>query len=140
MRVMQFGFGAGGEYHLPHTYNPRVVAYTGTHDNDTTVGWFQTLASRNGQARDKHDKVIQYVGARGAGDIHWAMIKSAMLSVADTVIFPVQDVLGLDNRARMNTPGVEANNWRWRMRPGALTPAIAAKLKGLTELSDRDRE
>jgi 4-alpha-glucanotransferase len=140
MRVMQFGFGDGGEYHLPHTYNSRVVAYTGTHDNDTTVGWFKQLAARNGQARDEHDKVLKYVVARGGGaDIHWAMIKSAMLSVADTVIFPVQDVLGLDGRARMNTPGVEANNWRWRMRAGALTPAIAEKLKGLTELSDRDR-
>ena len=74
----------------------------------------------------------------GARDVHWAMIKSAMLSVADTVIFPVQDVLGLDGRARMNTPGVAENNWRWRMRDGALTPAIAARLKGLTELSDRE--
>jgi 4-alpha-glucanotransferase len=140
MRVMQFGFGPEGQYHLPHTYDPRVVAYTGTHDNDTTVGWFKSLASGNGQAREQRDKVIQYVGARGAGNVHWAMIKSAMLSVADTVIFPVQDVLGLDNRARMNTPGVEAHNWRWRMRAGALTPALARRLKGLTELSDRDRE
>ena len=141
MRVMQFGFGDGGEYHLPHTYNARVVAYTGTHDNDTTVGWFKDLASRNGQALAERAKVVNYVGARGVGDIHWAMIKSAMLSVADTVIFPVQDILGLDNRARMNTPGVAENNWRWRMRGGgrgALTPAIAEKLKGLTELSDRD--
>jgi 4-alpha-glucanotransferase len=139
MRVMQFGFGDGGQYHLPHTYNARVVAYTGTHDNDTTVGWFKNLSSRNGQARDQRDKVVRYVGARGVGDIHWAMIKSAMLSVADTVIFPAQDILGLDNRARMNVPGIEANNWRWRMRDGALTPAIAKKLKGLTELSDRER-
>ena len=139
MRVMQFGFGDGGQYHLPHTYNARVVAYTGTHDNDTTVGWFRELASRNGQARDELAKVLEYVGARGAGDVHWAMIKSAMLSVADTVIFPVQDLLGLDNRARMNTPGVAEGNWRWRMRAGALAPTIAEKLKGLTALSDRDR-
>ena len=135
MRVMQFGFGPGGEYHLPHTYTPRAVAYTGTHDNDTTVGWF-----RNGTASDaERAKALKYVGARSAKDIHWAMIKSAMLSVADTVIFPVQDILGLDSGARMNTPGVAENNWRWRMRRGVLTPAIAEKLKGLTELSDRDR-
>jgi len=140
MRVMQFGFGDGGEYHLPHTYNSRVVAYTGTHDNDTTVGWFKELVARDGEAAAERRKVVEYVGARGPRDVHWAMIKSAMLSVADTVIFPVQDILGLDGRARMNTPGVAANNWRWRMRGGALTPAIARKLKGLTELADRDRE
>jgi 4-alpha-glucanotransferase len=138
MRVMQFGFGDGGEYHLPHTYNARVVAYTGTHDNDTTVGWFKALASRNGQALRERDKVLAYVSAAGQRDVHWAMIKSAMLSVADTVIFPVQDVLGLDNRARMNVPGVAENNWRWRMRAGALTPQLAERLRGLTELADRD--
>jgi len=135
---MQFGFGDGGEYHLPHTYNSRVVAYTGTHDNDTTVGWFRELVARDGAAAAERKKIVEYVGARGARDVHWAMIKSAMLSVADTVIFPVQDILGLGADARMNTPGVAENNWRWRMRAGALTPAVAAKLKGLTELSDRD--
>jgi len=139
MRVMQFGFGDGGEYHLPHTYTSRAVAYTGTHDNDTTVGWFKSLSSRNGQTIGERRKVLDYLSARGARDVHWQMIRSAMLSVADTVIFPVQDLLGLGNGARMNVPGIAENNWRWRMRDGALTPAIAEKLKGLTELSDRDR-
>ncbi|MEA2708888.1 MAG: 4-alpha-glucanotransferase [Phycisphaerales bacterium] len=140
MRVMQFGFGPGGEHHLPHTYTSRAVAYTGTHDNDTTVGWFKNLAARNGQARAEHEKVVNYLDFRGPRDIHWAMIKSAMLSVADTVIFPVQDILGLGNEARMNVPGIAENNWRWRMSDRALTPALAATLKGLTELSDREGE
>jgi 4-alpha-glucanotransferase len=137
MRVMQFGFGPGGEYHLPHTYTSRSVAYTGTHDNDTTVGWFKSLSSRNGQAGERR-KTLEYLSARGAQDVHWQMIRSAMLSVADTVVFPVQDLLGLGNEARMNVPGIAENNWRWRMRDRALTPAVAKKLKGLTKLADRD--
>jgi 4-alpha-glucanotransferase len=139
MRVMQFGFGDGGEYHLPHTYTARAVAYTGTHDNDTTVGWFKNLSSRNGQAIGERRKALDYLSARGAGDVHWQMVRAAMLSVADTVIFPVQDILGLGNEARMNVPGVAENNWRWRMRDGVLTPAIAKRLRGLTELSDRGK-
>jgi 4-alpha-glucanotransferase len=142
MRVMQFGFGAGGQYHLPHNFPRRCVAYTGTHDNDTIVGWFRQLAESNGhpvsEKTQERTKALRYLGVRDPKNIHWAMIKSAMLSPAETVIFPVQDVLGLGGEARMNVPGVAENQWRWRLKGGALRPAIARRLKELTELSDRE--
>jgi 4-alpha-glucanotransferase len=142
MRVIQFGFGEGGQYHLPHNFPRRCVAYTGTHDNDTAVGWFKQLAQSNGhvksqKAKERH-KAMRYLGVRDAREIHWAMIKSAMLSPAETVIFPVQDVLGLGAEARMNVPGEAENQWRWRLRAGALTRESAKRLKELTELSDRE--
>jgi 4-alpha-glucanotransferase len=141
MRVMQFGFGHGGEYHLPHNYPRRCVAYTGTHDNETAAGWFARLAQSNGHAPHlKHErtKALRYLNARGPRDIHWAMIRAAMLSPADTVIFPVQDILGLGAEARMNVPGQAQNQWRWRLADGMLKPKIAHQLKELTELSDRN--
>ena len=142
MRVMQFGFGAGGQYHLPHNFPRRCVAYTGTHDNDTVVGWFHQLALSNGhpasEKSQERTKALRYLGVRDPKSIHWAMIKSAMLSPAETVIFPVQDVLGLGADARMNVPGVAENQWRWRLRDGVLKPAVAHRLKELTELSDRE--
>jgi 4-alpha-glucanotransferase len=132
MRVMQFGFGGGGgdPYHRPHCYPPRCVAYTGTHDSDTVVGWLKKLG-----APDRRN-ALDYTGATAA-DFHWSAIRSLMNSAADTVIFPVQDLLGLDNRARMNVPGVAAGNWGWRLAPGSLTPAHARRLRRLTELSGR---
>jgi 4-alpha-glucanotransferase len=142
MRVMQFGFGEGGQYHLPHNFPPRCVAYTGTHDNDTVHGWFKQLAQNNGHVGSDHskerDKALRYLGLRDARQIHWSMIQSAMQSSAETVIFPVQDVLGLGSEARMNTPGVAQQQWRWRMREGALTPPLANRLKELTQLFDRE--
>jgi 4-alpha-glucanotransferase len=141
MRVMQFGFGSGGEYHLPHNYPRRCVAYTGTHDNDTTVGWFQKLAKLNGRApapaAHEREKAIKYLNVRDSRQIHWDMIRAAMLSPADTVIFPLQDLLGLGTHARMNIPGVVENNWRWRFSDRDLKTSIAHKLKELTILSDR---
>lgn len=141
MRVMQFGFGPGGEYHLPHRYPHRAVAYTGTHDNNTTAGWFAEFAQRNGQAsaarRAERDKVLRYLGASGAADVPWEMIRAIMMSVAETVIMPMQDVLGLGAAARMNFPGVGQGNWRWRLLPGQLTPARARRLRELSEVYDR---
>jgi 4-alpha-glucanotransferase len=132
MRVMQFGFGGGGgdPYHRPHSYPPRCVAYTGTHDSDTVVGWLKKLP-----ATDRRN-ALDYSGATGS-DFHQSAIRSLMNSAADTVIFPVQDVLGLDNRARMNVPGVAAGNWGWRLPPGALKPAHAQRLRRLAELAGR---
>ena len=132
MRVMQFGFGGGGgdPYHRPHAYPPRSVAYTGTHDSDTVVGWFKRLSGPDRR------NAADYAGD-GGGAFHWSAIRSLMNSAAGTVVFPVQDVLGLDNRARMNTPGVAEGNWGWRLPPGALTPAHAKKLRRLAELSGR---
>ena len=143
MRVMQFGFGAGGDYHLPHRWVRHCVAYTGTHDNATIVGWFQRLAQearRTGKGspqRAEYEKVKRYAAGDASRGIHWPLIRLAMMSVADTVIFPVQDVLGLDDRARMNTPGTCDGNWGWRLRPGELNASHAAKLAELNELFDR---
>jgi 4-alpha-glucanotransferase len=144
MRVMQFGFGEGGEYHLPHNFPRRCVAYTGTHDNDTAVGWFAGLAGRNGHpgapSSDERRKAVRYLNVRDGRQIGWAMIRAAMLSPADTVIFPVQDLLGLGSEARMNVPGVADGQWRWRLpASGGLTDRIARRLRDLVELSDRNR-
>jgi 4-alpha-glucanotransferase len=141
MRVMQFGFGAGGEFNLPHNYPRRCVAYTGTHDNDTAVGWFRNLNRLNGRApapvSAERDKALKYLNVRDVKQIHWDMIRAAMLSPANTVIFPLQDVLGLGTEARMNVPGVAEKNWRWRFAENDLIPALAAKLRELSILSDR---
>jgi 4-alpha-glucanotransferase len=141
MRVMQFGFGPGGEYHLPHRYPRRAVAYTGTHDNNTTAGWFADLVRRNGHVGSalsaERDKALQYLEASSASRVPWQMIRAAMASVADTVIFPVQDLLGLGEEARMNVPGIAAGQWQWRLPPGKLTPALASRLRRLTELYER---
>ena len=135
MRVMQFGFGGGGgdPYHRPHAYPPRSVAYTGTHDSDTVVGWLGKLE------RGDRDNALHYTGGDGEG-FHWSAIRALMASAAETVIFPVQDVLGLDNRARMNVPGVAEGNWGWRLPPGALKPSHAKTLRRMVELTGRAGE
>lgn len=142
MRVMQFGFGEGGEYHLPDTFVRRCVAYTGTHDNETIVGWYDNLrhsARRGGRRSSPYRelrRVNDYAGGRRDG-IHWALIRVALMSVADTVIFPVQDVLGLGEEARMNVPGTIDGNWRWRLRAGQLSGELAARLAHLTRVHER---
>jgi 4-alpha-glucanotransferase len=142
MRVMQFGFGPGGGYHLPHNFPRRCVAYAGTHDNDTIVGWFRSLAERNGHpgapSSDERRKAVRYLNVRDEKQIAWAMIRAAMLSPADTVVFQVQDLLSLGTEARMNVPGVADGQWRWRLDAGALADATARRLRELVELSDRD--
>ena len=129
MRVMQFGFGED-DYNLPHSYNRRCVAYTGTHDNETIGGWL-----RSAPAGDRR-KALDYLGCT-ARDFHWRMIRSLSASIADTVIFSMQDLLGLGNAARMNTPGTVGGNWSWRVRASALTPQLARKLRRFAELYGR---
>ena len=109
MKILQFAFGGDGEHEfLPHTYGPEVVVYTGTHDNDTTRGWWE-------QARERERRYAGTYLACGAHDVHWAMIRAALNSVARMAIFPMQDVLGLGSEHRMNTPGtLGGRNWRWR--------------------------
>jgi 4-alpha-glucanotransferase len=145
MRIMQFGFG-DDVFHLPHNYVRRCVAYTGTHDNHTIVGWFRHLhevakrAGKNSPERRELEKAKNYVCASPSSrdrEFHWSMIRTAMMSVADTVIFPVQDILGLGDEARMNVPGEPEGNWGWRLRSGQLTTAVATKLADLTRLYDR---
>ncbi len=133
MRVMQFGFGdRGAHIYLPHQFEPNTVVYTGTHDNDTTVGWWQNSANK-----DERRDAAAYFGPAEDG-IHWAFIRAAEGSVADLCIVPLQDVLGLGSEARMNTPSRPDNNWAWRFHRGLLTPALAKKLSAITDVSDRD--
>jgi 4-alpha-glucanotransferase len=144
MRVMQFGFGdRDASYHLPHNFPRNCVAYTGTHDNDTIVGWFDELRASCAPARKRrprlreYRKAVQYLGNSDARHVNWDFIRAGLASCANTVIYPVQDVLGLDSRSRMNVPGTAEGNWRWRLRAGQLTAEHAARLRELAELYDR---
>jgi 4-alpha-glucanotransferase len=131
MAVLQFGFGdEGAHIYLPHRAQGKVI-YTGTHDNDTVVGWWNSAATeyerRNAEA---------YVG-RCQDGIQWAFIRAAQCSPANLSIIPLQDVLGLGSVARMNTPSLDSGNWRWRFEQQQLTSDLAEKLAHLAELSDR---
>jgi 4-alpha-glucanotransferase len=128
MKVLQFGFGEDDSPHLPHRYDPHTVAYTGTHDNDTARGWFATAGD------DERDRALAYLGE---DDIAWAMIRAVYTSVAETAIVPVQDILSLDNGARMNTPGRERDNWSWRLTPAALTREHSERLRHLGVVAGR---
>jgi 4-alpha-glucanotransferase len=130
MRVLQFAFGEGESDHLPHRHVPRCVVYTGTHDNDTTLGWF-VAATPAERAR-----VLDYVGGDGV-EPHWDLIRAAFTSVAEWAIVPLQDVLGLGGEARMNTPGQATGNWLWRATAGQLRGEEAGRLRRLAEVSGR---
>jgi 4-alpha-glucanotransferase len=133
MRILQFAFGGDARNEaLPHNYIRHCIAYTGTHDNDTAVGWWKSLADDN-RARDY---CMEYVNTDGT-DINWAMIRALWSSVADTVVVPAQDLLGLDNSARMNLPATTDGNWQWRLKKGDLTDEIAERLRDLTETYGR---
>jgi len=133
MKVLQFGFGDRGAHkYLPHRYQPDSVVYTGTHDNDTTVGWWNSDASS-----DEKKLASAYLGI-GDDGVHWAFTRAALTSVANLAIIPVQDVLGLDSDARMNVPSQTVGSWSWRLCRGALTPELANKLALLVEITDRD--
>jgi 4-alpha-glucanotransferase len=126
------GFGnVGAHGNLPHRLKPNCVVYTGTHDNDTTLGWFQS-----GATEQEKQAALAYVGESQDG-INWALIRAGQDSWANFCIFPVQDVIGLGSEARMNMPSKSNGNFRWRMKAGALTPAFAEKLAALAEVSDR---
>jgi 4-alpha-glucanotransferase len=132
MKVLQFAFGSdNGNPFLPFNYGCNFVVYTGTHDNDTTVGWFEKLTGR------ERDRLLLYVGGVGTDGIHWDLIRLAMSSVANLSIFPLQDILGLDGASRMNFPGVAEGNWSWRYDPAVLNEPIQLRLKSLTEICGR---
>ncbi|MBI2131572.1 MAG: 4-alpha-glucanotransferase [Candidatus Tectomicrobia bacterium] len=136
MRVLHFAFDSGeGNMHLPHHHPARCVVYTGTHDNDTTAGWF---GKRRDAAAHEREFALRYLNHDGS-EIHWAMIGLALSSPADTAVFPVQDLLGLGSEARMNYPGTLDGNWAWRLREGELTTEIARRLRELTRASRRLR-
>ncbi|MEO8495812.1 MAG: 4-alpha-glucanotransferase [Planctomycetota bacterium] len=139
MRVLQFAFDDGASaYHRPDSYSRNCVVYTGTHDNDTVVGWFRNMnsATGSGETVKAQDLVLRYVGTEGR-EIHWDLIRLALASVADLAIFPLQDLLGLGSEARMNTPGEPDGNWTWRYRREMLTPEIAHRLRELSETNER---
>lgn len=133
MVVLHFGFSSPDSPHAPHHHRHRSVVYTGTHDNDTTVGWYAGLGE------EERATVDRYLGRRDgkAGPIHEDLIRAAWTSVADLSIAPVQDVLGLGSEARTNVPGRPEGNWRWRLREGALNAGNAAWLRELGRLADR---
>ena len=132
MRVLQFAFHKGANFYLPHLYPTNTVVYTGTHDNDTTRGWWKSAT------KDEKTKAKAYLGSEPK-DISWSMIRLALGSAADVAIFPLQDALGLGSEARMNTPGVAAANWSWRMSEDA-PKELAARLADLVLLFDRGKE
>jgi len=142
MQVLQFAFGSDPRNSaLPHNYKQNLVVYTGTHDNDTTVGWFEAGAgesSTRGEVEIDRERrfCLKYLKSDGL-EIHWDLIRAALASVADTAIVPVQDLLGLGNEARMNLPNSTTGNWSWRMQVGALTDQMATRLKDLTVLFSR---
>ena len=132
MAVLQFGFGdPGAHVYLPHRLNTDRIVYTGTHDNDTTVGWWNTTATDY-----EKRSALAYLGCSEDG-INWAMIRAAQTSSASLSVVPLQDVLGLGSEARMNTPSTHVGNYHWRYRPGSLKPEFAQKLAALAEVSDR---
>jgi 4-alpha-glucanotransferase len=133
MKVLQFGFGdPGAHIYLPHRHAKNDVVYTGTHDNDTTLGWLKSLKSHDRRA------VVAYLGRHRAEEMVWAMIRAAQASVADLCLIPMQDYLCLGSAARMNTPSRNDGNWGWRMPPGSLTAALAEKIAAIVEVADRD--
>jgi 4-alpha-glucanotransferase len=132
MAVLQFGFGdPGAHIYLPHRFTPNQVVYTGTHDNDTTVGWWL-----NGATELERLHAQAYLGSMEDG-VHWAFIRALQSSVASLSVVPLQDVLGLGSEARINIPSVNNGNWSWRFPPDALPPELSQKLAHLAEVTDR---
>lgn len=136
MRLLQFSFSAWDEALQPHRIPRRCVVYTGTHDNDTTVGWFndpggQASTRTPDQIRAERENALRYLGTDGR-EIHWDLIRQALKSPADTVIIPMQDLLGLGREARMNMPGTPSGNWEWRLRAGQLAPETAGRFAMMT--------
>jgi 4-alpha-glucanotransferase len=132
MRVLQFAFGGDQQAtsFLPRNYPRRTVAYTGTHDNDTTLGWYATAPEI-----EKHH-AREYLKTDGR-EINWDMIAAISRSTADTAVVPVQDALSLGAEARMNRPGTAKGNWAWRLVDGQLTKAVAARLRAETSAGGR---
>jgi 4-alpha-glucanotransferase len=132
MRVLHFAFGdSPANPYLPHNYVPQTVAYTGTHDNDTTLGWWYQLG------RHEREAVRRYLGPEADEAIPWAMMRALSQSVANTVIHPFQDLLGLDGSHRMNVPGLASGCWEWRFDWRQVGDAPAAQLAAITQAHGR---
>ncbi len=131
MKIFQFGFGGGpDDPFLPHNFATNCVVYTGTHDNDTALGWYDRVEG------DEKDFYRRYLGRDGK-DVSWDLIRGAWASVADQALCPMQDLLSLGNDARMNYPGNPSGNWSWRMKAGSLTTSLMGRLYELNFLYSR---
>lgn len=141
MKILQFAFCDGANAYRPHSYEKNCVVYTGTHDNDTTRGWYAAegpdYAHMDKQIIDtERDLCRRYLAVDGS-NIHWDMIRLALASAADTAIIPMQDILGLGNESRMNRPGTPEGNWNWRMSTQQLQNAEAGYLMEMNTIFDR---
>jgi 4-alpha-glucanotransferase len=143
MGILQFAFGTDPQApeFKPHNYRRHFVVYTGTHDNDTTIGWWTSSGVGDStrtaeEIRAEREFALHYLGTDGR-ETNWVFIRAILASVADTALIPLQDVLGLGSEARMNLPGTSSGNWRWRFTPYQLTPEIGARLRDLTVIYDR---
>jgi 4-alpha-glucanotransferase len=135
MRVVQFGFGSKGAHaHLPHRHEPATIAYTGTHDNDTTLGWWKHANDVERTAADV------YAGAALEAGPVWPLMRATEASPAQIAVVPAQDLLELGSEARMNTPAIPEGNWSWRAPEKCWTPELGAKLAALAEVTDRDND
>lgn len=133
MKILQFAFDSDrANPFLPYNFSQRnCVVYTGTHDNDTTAGWM------NQRSPEEKERVTDYLGCVCPEGIHWSLIRLAMGSVANTAIFPLQDIFGYGSDCRMNTPGIAEGNWMWRYHLEAITSELFYRLKDLTEMYGR---
>jgi 4-alpha-glucanotransferase len=132
MKILQFAFGSDSKnLYLPFNYPRNCIVYTGTHDNDTTVGWFNQLGEH------ERNRVLMFLGCLSPAGIHWDLIRVAMMSIADRTIIPMQDLFGLGSEYRMNTPGQAEGNWSWRYRSEVINEDVCHQLRELTRFSDR---
>jgi 4-alpha-glucanotransferase len=132
LKVLHFAFAPdGSSIYLPHRYERNCVVYTGTHDNDTTIGWYRGLGS------DERAFLDAYLDGVDEERVHWQLVRLAMGSVADASIIPMQDILGLPSSARMNRPQTSQGNWRWRLAPGQFDDATVQKLAYMTKMFGR---
>ena len=143
MALLQFAFGKDpqGPSFRPHNYSRELAAYTGTHDNDTTVGWWNSSGAQD-STRTAEDVAKEHAFAKAylnfsTEPVNWVLIRGILASIADLAIIPLQDVLGLGSEARMNLPGTSKGNWRWRFRKGSLTPELANRLREMILMYDR---
>jgi 4-alpha-glucanotransferase len=135
MKLLLFAFGDDfpNSAYLPHNFTKNYVVYTGTHDNNTVKGWWKSESSP-----ESKKSFFKYIGKEVSEEnIHWEFIRLAMMSVANTCIIPMQDILGLGEEAKMNRPAKTEGNWQWRLKPDQLTPSLIEKLKEITETYGR---
>ena len=131
MKVLEFAFSGPDNAYLPHNYQPHCICYTGTHDNDTAVGWYT-------HATEEEKKFAKsYLGADDAESARRALLRAGQGSVAELFVAQLQDYLGLGSESRINVPGVAEDNWCWRLRPGMTTPALAEEIRELTHSFSR---